>query len=492
MSKFRILSIFLAVGLLVGALGVGPVLAGQIDVTGLDTRDASYAPAQTTVDLDDEEVEWTDANGVTISHVNIGEAVFYIQDSDLQTVSDPQIALWDGDGSTPLFATEGEAEGFNVLTGGVGKASPGTFTLTGLPDGEQDRAESTGGILDNDDQPTDAGTDRFDNEWYATTTFVMFKEFYDDHDDDDDDTDLNPSPRVPRTGIATTTDGTVNGGNVAGTPIHKVSKFEVFNPGKTPATSTLTSQAVPAPENDLVKILGGTTGSYERVKITFTHHSQDVYKVDAQRARVVSTSDPDGEFVQIAEVASEGKDMPSPDSTVFLGTITLTGNAAKRGDGDGEVWVQHGDTLTVSYLDDEGDVVETDEITVDTEAPAISGLTPANNTVTSINNPTLQFDATDSDSRISVKDPGDSFRVKVGTEYQAEPNDDKIDLATGQVIEENLSYVAVVNGYRVIYAVQTSWLKTFGLKDGTPFNVSVWAQWTRRATVHLTVTDSRR
>ena len=45
MSKFRILSIFLAVGLLVGALGVGPVLAGQIDVTGLDTRDASYAPA---------------------------------------------------------------------------------------------------------------------------------------------------------------------------------------------------------------------------------------------------------------------------------------------------------------------------------------------------------------------------------------------------------------------------------------------------------------
>ncbi len=56
MSKFRILSIFLAVGLLVGALGVGPILAGQIDVTGLDTRDASYAPYA--LDVDAGEVEW--------------------------------------------------------------------------------------------------------------------------------------------------------------------------------------------------------------------------------------------------------------------------------------------------------------------------------------------------------------------------------------------------------------------------------------------------
>ena len=457
MSKFRILSIFLAVGLLVGALGVGPVLAGQIDVTGLDTRDASYAPAQTTVDLDDGEVEWTDAAGVKISHVNIGNAVFYIQDGDLQTVSDPQIAMWKG--SDP-YTSNGQTNGFNVLDGVVGsdtsQPSQVTFTLTGLPDSEEDPVYSvtTTPPDENFDSNLDSGNFvNFDNRWFATSTFAA---------------------RVAVDSEAANVVYEVKGGDTELKPIHAVSKME-FHTANPAATSTVST--VVESSRNLVKVIGGTSVPVDRVKVTFTHHKYDVYDGDKQRARVVSTSDPDGEFVQIKEVAGEGSETAVANSTVFLGNVLLSDNAAHRGANDDGVWVQHGDTLSVSYLDEDGAVVETDEINVDAAGPAISGMTPSNNTVTSTNNPTLQFDATDTDSGIAVAKPSDSFMVKVGTEYQEEPNENKIDLTTGMEIQSaNLSYVAVLNGYRVIYAPQTSWLKTFsGLKDGSPFNVSVWA-----------------
>ena len=102
MSKFRILSIFLAVGLLVGALGVGPVLAGQIDVTGLDTRDASYAPYA--LDVDEGEVEWATGMGADVAAASYANdsrmAVFYINDDDLESTSDEQIATWGRHGSS--------------------------------------------------------------------------------------------------------------------------------------------------------------------------------------------------------------------------------------------------------------------------------------------------------------------------------------------------------------------------------------------------------
>ena len=126
MSKFRILSIFLAVGLLVGALGVGPVLAGQIDVTGLDTRDASYAPYA--LDVDAGEVEWAtgegdDSDAAAYANDHSDGRLLH-NDDDLETLSDEQIATW----SDADLAALNVVSGFNVFDG---RPESGDFTLTG-------------------------------------------------------------------------------------------------------------------------------------------------------------------------------------------------------------------------------------------------------------------------------------------------------------------------------------------------------------------------
>ena len=403
MSKFRILSIFLAVGLLVGALGVGPVLAGQIDVTGLDTRDASYAPAQ--VDVDSGEVEWTMHDGEDIEYANdSGEApfVFYINDADLESTSDEHIATWDG----AVVETNGVTQGFNVLDGEVAGSSPGPiFSLTGLADED--------------------GPDGF-----ATTTFE---------------------------------------GHAMNTPIHSVTKIIAVVGG---ATSTLTAQRLAAPEENLVKVLGGTI-EFDFVEIMFKHHVVDEY---ATRARVVSTSDPQGEHVMISEVGAVGGTGASADSNIYRGQIMLSKDPANRGPGEdaSAVWVQDGDTLTVQYLDDEGDVVDSDSITVDAMAPAISNFEPADGTNTSVTNPTLQFDATDEGSGFDSDSAMDHFTVAIGTQL-----DEDGENPTGGTVIDTSDYarIPVADGYRVVFTTSDSWIATYGhdLQDGK-LNVTVTAK----------------
>ena len=103
--------------------------------------------------------------------------------------------------------------------------------------------------------------------------------------------------------------------------------------------------------------------------------------------------------------------------------VELSSDSDTRGPGEDGVsdgvWVQDGDTLTVEYLDKDGDMVDSDEIAVDAANPAIGNIEPADGTSTEVGNPTLQFTATDTGSGIPVgtKDVNVStyFDVYIGT-----------------------------------------------------------------------------
>ena len=235
--------------------------------------------------------------------------------------------------------------------------------------------------------------------------------------------------------------------------------------------------------DDLVKVLGGTV-EFSDLEIRFKHHNVDSHE---ERARVVSTSDPQGELVVINEVASTENSDSSGDSDVFRGAVQLSGDPGTQGPGgdDGEledgsnaVWVQDGDTLTVHYLDEDGDIVDSDSITVDAAAPAIGNVEPADGTHTSTENPTLQFDVTDAGSGFDAKNPSSHFVVYVGTELtedgelkvvggEGEDKDNPVRDDTEQVIrlgdedegdEFDLSPVPITDGYRVIFTQSESWL----------------------------------
>jgi hypothetical protein len=406
-SKFRILSIFLAVGLLVGALGVGPVLAGQIDVTGLDTRDASYAPAALTVKAG--EVEWTMPDGEDVKYANDEQmAVFYINDDDLETTSEEHIATWD----TEVGETNGVTEGFNVLTGHVASIT----------------------------------------EEHVVT-----------------------APALEEDGVATSTFLGYAGNN----PIHTVTEMiaVVDAGGDNAATSTLTAQALVAPSDNLVKVLGGTEGvQFNFVEIKFLHHVVDS---PPRRARVVSDSDPQGEYVTIGEVGAVGSTDPNASKNIYRGQIMLSDDPANRGPGEaaGAVWVQDGDTLTVHYLDEDGDIVDSDSIIVDAAAPVIDSITPADGTHTSTVNPTLQFDATDEGSGYNATAPAGFFDVYVGSKLHTMGENEgelvALDAALGERrkghpqdgvrlnADDNdfqLSPVPISDGYRVIFTTADPWL----------------------------------
>ena len=146
--------------------------------------------------------------------------------------------------------------------------------------------------------------------------------------------------------------------------------------------------------------------------------------------------------------------------------MLLTSDAAASGTNSNGVWVQDGDTVTVSYLDSSGTTIDTDTMTVDGVKPAISGIVPADGIVTNVTNPTVQFDVTDAGSGITSTNPGQDIRIEVNGTL----------LGTGTP-----SFQAIANGYRVIFASGTSWLQSvanggFGVIDGTKFTWKITAK----------------
>jgi hypothetical protein len=377
-SKFRILSIFVAVGLLVGAFGISSVLAKQVDRSSLDTLDASYAPAA--VAIADANVEWTLANGDAASYVTpTSSAIFYINDDALESTIAGNTAIWSG--ATP--ATDGSTSQTFVIGSGavIGATGVATFALTA---------------------PS-----------YASTTPAS----------------------TPLASLTVDVDG-------------------------------FTESAASNSTTGAYRVIGGTAVN-ATVTATFSHHiadSWDGQDSTLRRAKVISTSDPQGEYVTVAEVTAIGTTVSSPTSQIFRGSVQLTSDALYAGTANDGIWVQDGDTLTVNYLDSTGATVDSDTVTVDGVKPTVSAVTPADGTVTNIDNPTVQFEVTDLGSGITATNPASAISITIN----------------GIAVPDgSASFQAIASGFRVIFASGNSWIGSgtggFGVAESTPFTWQITA-----------------
>ena len=183
---------------------------------------------------------------------------------------------------------------------------------------------------------------------------------------------------------------------------------------------------------DSVEHSGNGTTTIEAV---FEYEVQDVFgtdpkgtgaKKDKNRAKVTSSSDGVGAWVEISEVETPGKMTPSSVSNVYHGSVELTDDAREASDNANMVWVRDGDTLTVTfYEDDHVAEIDSDEATIDAENPSITGFDPSNNTVTDDETPPVTFTMTDdgagfetsgfrSNVDLLVKDGGSICKVHDG------------------------------------------------------------------------------
>ena len=218
------------------------------------------------------------------------------------------------------------------------------------------------------------------------------------------------------------------------------------------------------------------TGTSATTTTTFVYDLVDSYSgtsTTLRRAKVTSTSDPQGEFVTISEVASIGSSTAAPKSGIFRGNVKLSSSAATQGTNSDGVWLQDGDTVTVSYLKSDGTSEDTDTITVDDVKPTISVIVPGDGTITNVTNPSVSFEVTDTGAGMSATDPGRAVSIKISPVGGAGGGN-----STSTVPSSTPAFQAIADGFRVIYAISTSWFTLHseaGVADGAAFTWSIEA-----------------
>ena len=155
--------------------------------------------------------------------------------------------------------------------------------------------------------------------------------------------------------------------------------YDTSDPANTPLAQRPTvsaggGQAFVASHNSDLGTFTLVTSPTGDVTADFKYHTANIW--DAQdpatrRAKVASTSDPLGEFVTISEVDAVGSSASSAVSLVFRGEVRASSDAAMQGRNNDGVWVQDGDTLTVTYLSDLGEVLDADVVPVDAQLAGI-------------------------------------------------------------------------------------------------------------------------
>jgi len=209
-------------------------------------------------------------------------------------------------------------------------------------------------------------------------------------------------------------------------------------------------------------------GANATTTATFGYHTQDSYAgtdTTLRRAKVISTSDPAGEWLTVNEVASTTDSTANATSRLFSGIIFLSGDAATQGANSDGVWVQDGDTLTAQYYDSAGTLVDSDTVVVDGVDPTIAAIVPADGTITNVSNPTITFDVTDTGSGISASTFSDDVTLTINGTL---------------VPSENISFQAIAGGFRAIFAQGTAWTNSvvntgFAVTDSTEFSLAITA-----------------
>ena len=153
------------------------------------------------------------------------------------------------------------------------------------------------------------------------------------------------------------------------TPLILPPKDELPWVGLVNGVPTLVTDFIPATGE--FKLLNAVNAS-STLRVDFGFDVVDSYQASAQRAGVRSTSDAVGEWVSITEVLSETVETASPVSGLFRGAVALSADVAALAAGDGAVWVQDGDQVSVSYYGSGGAVLDTHSATVEFPPPSLT------------------------------------------------------------------------------------------------------------------------
>ena len=223
----------------------------------------------------------------------------------------------------------------------------------------------------------------------------------------------------------TTTDG--SGGST--TPL-VAGSFRLYNASVTLAQGdetviTNTTQLTAGTDYDNLNESAGTfhfvadrvvdTAAGTGVVAAYNFNIDDKKLIAAKRAKVTTTSDSNGEWIQIDEINAIGGETAATNSKYFVGRVAFDTNASSGASGttcsravEGSnidvpcVWAKDGDTVTVTYydkLDSDGNVgavIATSTATIDATAPTITGVTPADGSLTNDTSPQLSFTIADS------------------------------------------------------------------------------------------------
>ncbi len=185
-----------------------------------------------------------------------------------------------------------------------------------------------------------------------------------------------------------------------------------------------------------------------------------------RRAKVVSTSDPQGEWVTISEVVGYGSDTASPNSNIYRGDIRLSDNAGTQGTRSDGVWVQDDDTVTVRYVNEDGNAIDTDTMTADGVKPSILNISPANGAVLDASNPTLRFDVVDEGSKMDLTNLVSNDISAGEKDIQVQINGIQVSGGSFQGVPERITF---------IYATGNKWTDAYGVRDSDPFYVRITA-----------------
>lgn len=90
------------------------------------------------------------------------------------------------------------------------------------------------------------------------------------------------------------------------------------------------------------------------VIVRFTFDGVDALSSSDRVARMTSTSDPEGEWIDVSEVAGEADHRSASDTGLFRGDVFVLDDERFAGPGDNAVWVQAGDDLTATYYEPGG------------------------------------------------------------------------------------------------------------------------------------------
>ena len=234
--------------------------------------------------------------------------------------------------------------------------------------------------------------------------------------------------------------------------------YDMANPEDTPiSTAKVHPSGLATPSGtagSVITLVPAAAG--DDYEIRFTFDVADSFTGDKSRARVTSSSDPQGELVTIEETGAT--------TELYIGSVEISGDGATRGADDDGVYVQDGDTLTVTYLDKDGSAVDSDDITVDAQAPAVSNISPDGGLRTNNTRPGVTFSVSDAGSGISIENLTDNVTLTI--------NNKEADLRG--------SFLAAADGYEVRFSQTAKWTDAatgdgFGVRDGEEFLIEIEA-----------------